>query len=182
MITVDAESYTKDGKKYRRVTSLLKEYGLVPNYPEGNYADFGTHVHQACEYYDKGTLDMDTLDPALKPYLEQYRLFKTSLLMTDETIFMIEQTLFSDKYGFAGTIDRVIRTSIYDIKTGAPADWHGVQLAMYKILAKENNIKVYHCYAVYLTDHDYKVQAYNKQIYHTVAMSILNIKNYKERR
>jgi hypothetical protein len=179
-VMVTTAGYTVDGKFYRRVSSLLKEYGIIPPYATaGNAMEFGTHVHLACEYLDHNTLDFGTLDPALKPYVEQYKLFRSAHNM--ETMTHIEHLFVSNTYGYAGTVDRIIDNNIYDIKTGAPADWHGVQLALYKILARENQVNVKKCYALYLTDHDYKVQDYNEQFYRTVAMGILNIKNYKER-
>ena len=173
-----SEGYKVDGIFFIRVSSLLKEAGLLPAYFNGgNSLEFGTHVHKACELYDKGTLNFLTLDHALKPYVDQYIRFAHQM----KTMTHIEQLFFSKRYGYAGRSDRIIENNIYDIKTGKPAKWHGVQLAFYKLLARENGIKIYNCYGLYLSDMDYKLKAYNKPEYMTVALSILNIKNFKEK-
>ncbi len=181
MIIESPEGYTVDGKFYRRVSSLLKEYGLIPAYREdGNALEFGHNFHKVTEYFDRDTLDVNSVDPAFIPYLEQYQRFIRDEFSVDKVIWdTIENLLTSDVYGYAGTPDRILH-NIYDIKTGAPADWVGVQLAFYKILARNNGIKVKGCYAIYFTATGYKPQAYNNTIYMTVAQSILNIKNYKE--
>ncbi len=169
-----------DGKPYRRVTSLLKEYGLIPAYyANGNAMEFGTNVHECARLYNNGHLDPHSVDPALRPYFNQYIRFWED---HDMDILTHNETLFASKvYGFAGRVDNIWNgTDIYDIKTGARADWHSVQLAMYKILAKENGVKIKNCYALYLTDHDYKPQAYNERKYMAIALAILTIKNYKK--
>ena len=181
MMAISPEGYTIDGKFYRRVSSLLKEYGLIPAYRENGYSmEFGTHIHKACELWDKGTLDIDNLDPALRPYVNEYIKFTMHDVAVDLTTH-IEHLFVSKKYGFAGRVDRIIFHNIYDLKTGKPSDWHGVQLAMYKILARENKVKIDKCHALYLTATGHKVQAYNEQKYMAVALAILTIKNYKEK-
>lgn len=176
---INENGYTIDGKFYRRVTSLIKEYGLYPDYPAGgNAMEFGKNVHKACELWDKGVLDMDTLDPALVPYLEQWKaIIKRGYLWT-----YIEHTVVSKTYGYAGTLDRAVNNCIYDIKTGYPASWHGVQLALYKIAYQEQeHIKVRDMYCVYINADNYRLIKYNKKSDMAVALAILTIKNWKER-
>lgn len=78
----------------------------------------GQAAHRATELFDAGTLDYDTLAPALAPYLEAWRRFR------DDTEFVpehIELRVFHPALRYAGTLDRigVMRDDrwLIDIKT-----------------------------------------------------------------
>ncbi len=178
MIEVTPESYIIDGRKFDRVSWLIKQGGLLPDYnSNGNALEFGTNVHLTCEYFDRGILKESTLDPALKPYLEQWKAFMQSRAKWN----YIEHTVVSKIYGYAGTLDRSYNDCIFDIKTGSPAKWHGVQLALYKIAFEEQeHIKIHSMYCVYLTADNYKLIKYNKKQDMSAALALLTLKNYKE--
>lgn len=95
--------------------------------------DRGTAVHSACEYYDQGDLDMESLDPVLVPFVETYQRFLTE---TGAKVLEIEKEVVVEDLGYVGHYDRVYDIDAYlwltDIKSGAPANWHGVQLAAYR--------------------------------------------------
>lgn len=103
--------------------------------------DLGVAVHLATQYYDEGDLDRDALPKPVIPYLEAYILFReiTGFLPTH-----IEYRVYSEDYGFAGTLDRVGtftkfksgrngRPCVIDLKsTYRLAPIYGVQTALYE--------------------------------------------------
>ena len=72
-------SYWFDGIRVPGVSEIIEGAGLTdPNaqkYYTKFHADRGTAVHKACELYDKGILDEDSLDPEVVGYLEAYKKF-----------------------------------------------------------------------------------------------------------
>ncbi len=77
-------------------------------------AEFGSAVHRACELDDLGTLDEDFLAPAIAPYLEAWRKFKREYGALHHAI---EEPMYSPKYQFAGTPDRL---DLIDLKDAKP--------------------------------------------------------------
>ena len=127
------------------VTSVLKSAGLVSfiDVPD-RHLDFATirgkAVHLATQYDDLGTLDEGTLHSALIGYLESWRNFKQKCSVE---IIDVEKPLFSAKWMFGGTRDRLAiiggKVTIIDLKTAStsyPAN--AIQVAGYKILQDEN--------------------------------------------
>jgi hypothetical protein len=118
-----------------RVTEVLASVGIIDKgwyerFPEAR--DRGTAVHMACHYNDVGDLDESSLDPSLIPYLQAWRKFRMDhICLWDH----IEERRTHTTYGYTGTPDRVgtvdDHLTIVDIKTGAKADWHPIQLAAY---------------------------------------------------
>ncbi len=95
---------------YPHVTQILKAAGLsdYSDVPK-NTLDFacnrGDVGHKTCELYDRENLRMDTVDPRIMPYLQAWIKFKkdTSVIIED-----IEYKVVSDKYGYQGTMDRMV--------------------------------------------------------------------------
>lgn len=145
------------------VTDIIRQAGLRPEnggnvFARLNGMNRGTNVHLATAFDDKGTLDESTLAPEYIPYLEQWRKFKRE---SGAQILSIELPLYSRKYLFAGTIDRIVSigNSLYllDIKTGGtPHISTSIQLAGYKILLSENFPKLkFRTIAVRITESNY---------------------------
>ena len=115
-----------------RVTALLAEAGLIDRTwfsEEG--ATRGTYVHQACQYYDAGELDEESLDPVLIPYVEGWKKFRAD---TNVTIAWAEERITDEKLGVTGQPDRLVEWpgvgwAIIDIKSGSLADWTAIQLS-----------------------------------------------------
>jgi hypothetical protein len=114
------------------VTEILKDAGLIDGtwwHPEALLR--GQYVHEICEYFDEGKLDWDSVDPRLSGYLEAYIDFRRETPMQGA---WVEISRRSKDWLYAGTPDRVIvdrPRAIYDLKTGQPERWHGLQLAAY---------------------------------------------------
>lgn len=97
---------------------------------------FGNAAHKATELHDRGCLDLKTVDPAIIPYLEAWKKFKSEVGVK---ILEIEKKMFHPIYLFAGTLDRVVeldgRIYVLDIKTSVKFPAHlGLQTAAYKEL------------------------------------------------
>lgn len=134
-------SYTLDGEPALSVTQIMQiakltDYSGVPEDILARAQAFGNAVHKATEYYDKGELDEDELDPALKGHLHQWKEFVRSrgIKFTD-----IEQPVAHPEHLYCGTPDRIGLMGrdvvVVDIKTGKwtgkAEKTTGVQLAAY---------------------------------------------------
>jgi hypothetical protein len=94
----------------------------------------GTHVHSACELFDKGTLDFDSLDEVIKPYVEGYINF---IEQSNFEVLYVEKQIVDHVRRFAGRLDRVGKVGnqwyVLDIKTaGSLSPTVGLQLAAYQ--------------------------------------------------
>ncbi len=181
MIEVTPDSYIIDGRPFIRVSSLIKKFGLLPDYnSNGNALEFGANVHLTCEYFDKGILKESTLDPALVPYLKAWQIFMHEWIIKKWD--NIEMTVISKLFGFAGTLDRDYDGKIYDIKTGKPSKWHGVQLALYKLAYEEmTGFKIRDTYCVYLEPAKYAIKKYDKKTDRSAAMALLTLNNWNKK-
>lgn len=131
-------SYWIGKKEYPSVTKILQALGLTPDYStiSSVYADRGKAVHKALEYVDKGTLDQETLDPRLLPYVSAYRRF---VLESGYRSLYWELPMYHENLGFAGTPDKIGylngRVGILDIKTSRTVDHSAdLQLCGYSVL------------------------------------------------
>lgn len=80
----------------------------------------GSAVHFACWYDDQNDLNESTLDPMLRGYVDAYRKFKAE---TGFECVAIEQSVYNDVLGYAGTPDRIGKMGAFlclaDLKSGA---------------------------------------------------------------
>lgn len=134
--TFNAEphEYRLDGRRLPSVTQVLHGVGIIDtSFFVAGSANHGIHIHRICEWSDKGELDEATLDPHWWPYHEAWKDFRSKFSLEESNI---ETPLYHAEYGFAGTPDRYRPDFILDIKSGAPAAWHALQTAAYKILTR----------------------------------------------
>ena len=165
-LTFEAEGhiYKWDGTRVYSVTQILEDVGLsdysmVPSNILTDAQKRGTRVHLICELWDKGELDLDSLDGEDQDYLDQWIWFKKSKDI--KTFDLIESPLYSERHKYAGTLDRLRGTTIYDIKTGPPAPGHPFQLAAYSFLLSEAyGLSTYKRIAVHLTRSTFKPKPY----------------------
>jgi hypothetical protein len=122
------------------VTEAIRLAGLMGDTSHFNdYArDRGTAVHLLTQLDDEGDLDESSVDPALAPYLVGWRKFKAEF---KPKWSMIEASLEHHAYPFCGRLDRFGTLapgflSVVDIKSGAKAPWHRVQLSAYQACLK----------------------------------------------
>jgi hypothetical protein len=134
-------SFEKEGHVYRlgdrvipSVTEILKGAGVVDDQwwtEAGRWR--GSQVHLACWYDDQNDLDVDSLDERLRGYVDAYRRFRAE---TGFTPTAIEQSVYNDLLGYAGTPDRIGtlgdgRHCLPDLKSGAQSRVTRLQTAGY---------------------------------------------------
>ncbi len=117
--------YTVNGFVIPSVTQIISSagFGDFSKVPEGildRAREFGIAVHSAIEYDDNGTLDIESLDSKLLPYVEQWRKLKK-----DKNIEVIKSEIicYSSLWGYCGTLDKLIKiegkVGILDLKTSS---------------------------------------------------------------
>lgn len=143
--SVDEAHYTIDGKKYARVTSIVKFSGLsdfsgIPERDREHYFKRGTENHRLWQMVEEGTADGFTFDPVV----EQYRAGHAKFLR--DTGFKafdggIEKRVKNEFYGYAGTLDRLGmiggRMVLLDYKTSALTAGTSLQTALYLLAMPE---------------------------------------------
>lgn len=131
-------SYWMDGIRVPSVTQVIasmgqKQYG----YSEGARR-LGQYVHETIDLWEKGELDMGSLDPILIPYLGRWESFRE---LSGYRSRGTEIILFHPHLHYAGKIDGLgwmgKSSSLLDLKTGAEAEWHIIQAAAYFELAQQ---------------------------------------------
>jgi hypothetical protein len=134
----ELHQYTVEGRIIPSVTQIISAVGLyefdfVSDETLAVAAERGRKVHQMIEYYEQDDLDETTIDPELKGYFTSYLSMKLSIGMPKPD--RIEQRAWSEKYGYAGTLDQMFGDSwINDHKTGLPSPVHGLQLSAYWLM------------------------------------------------
>ena len=129
--------YTWDGTVVPGVTTVLKplsNYDMVPQHIMEKAAARGHAVHLATELHDEGTLDEESMDPTIKPYLDAWKMFRET---QGYGIVVSEARVFSEKGMYAGTLDRILEKKghyyLGDIKsTFAHIPTVGPQTAAYQ--------------------------------------------------
>lgn len=148
MLTFNAEGhkYWWNGKEVPSVSQILKTIGITRDYERVDefYRQRGIYVHQAIMFHGKHTLDEATIDAEnVLPYVRAFQKFES-----DEGYLVKESEvpLYSQKYGFAGTIDQIaefwdsgyLGLGITDLKATEKSDKAAdLQLCLYAVLFYE---------------------------------------------
>ncbi len=138
-------SYYLGGRLVPGVTGVLKATGIIDTTFLNNAEALkrGTLVHQHCEWVDhqrSGFARAIAVAPIERPmdgYINSYAAF-----IRDHAprYTHVERGLLHATLRFGGRPDRICADlcgqgpAILELKTGSPADWHGVQLAAYQML------------------------------------------------
>lgn len=128
--------YRYDGRVVPSVTQVLEPLQYLDGVPWAVLEaarEFGTHVHLAVHLWNVRQLDVDSLDPALKPYLMGWQDF---LRDTGFEVTASETRVYNAQLGYAGTPDctgNYAGTSwVIDVKSGVVPHTVGAQLAAYQ--------------------------------------------------
>ena len=187
MLTLDEENhkYSWNGRHIPGVNEILTELNMQENW--GSETDMlrGTWVHQACQYYDEGTLDQWEFDPVILGYLEGWKKFRVEQCPRDPDLN--EKALYS-AYGFAGTVDRLFGHIVLDIKTGEPGWITGLKLAAYQILVEGQIAKwggpepgvIKRCAVKLNADGSYKLYWYNSRKDKELFLACVSLYHYKK--
>lgn len=129
--------HAPDGMGLERVTNILKlELGLY-RYSRQYAAQRGSDVHAACQYWDEGDLDENTLDSEISRYLAVYQ---RAVEIEGIEVLQNEVRRYHPKYLYAGTCDKIAKVkgvmALIDLKTGQEESWHAWQTAAYAEMLK----------------------------------------------
>lgn len=142
------------GRAYPSVTEIISEVWPIDKrwYRESS-TNLGTEVHEATALIDKGLMTLEDFEGDVRVLSH---VWETFLQRLDCELLIIEQPAIARKYGFGFTTDRVVKlkegdVAILDIKTGAPAKWHELQLGAYALGVEEKyGIQVSRGFTVHL--------------------------------
>lgn len=176
--------YFLNGSKLPSVTKILQGAGIIdlsgiPLDKLEVARQRGIDVHSACELYDLNNLQEGYNNPYLEAWIEFRR----------DTGFMpleIEKPVYSVKYRFAGTPDRVgmfNKLTIVDIKTtDVLSSSTALQTSAYELAYNElNENKVKERIAVLLKpDGTYKIEPYKDRNNINVFLAALSVYNWKK--
>lgn len=148
--------YTFDGQEVPSVSEIIRfiskeVYGDIDEETLQYAAERGTAIHKACEVLDEYGIVECTND--ILPYLMAYKAFLEEHTVEWE---LIEQSLYSPDYGYAGTIDRYGMLDgnkvVLDIKSCSKIQKVLVkaQLNGYFYLATDNDYEVDSLYCLQL--------------------------------
>lgn len=188
----DNHIYRLDNVIIPSVTQIIQSAGLtdfsqVPASVLEASRLFGKAAHKACELWDNGELDEEALDPALKPYLDGWKLFRQEYGFVLEKI---EWQAYSPVYRFAGTIDRIGKWRIddtliiADIKTGVDSPATAIQLAGYELLLRENlkpKGKIKKLPVLLNGEGTYKIKEYSNKKDKDVFICALSLYNWRKK-
>lgn len=120
---------TPDGIPLISVTQALVSAGIIDTrWFDEQSAWRGSVIHKICEYHDRGILKESSVDPAALGYLDSWREW---CHRTGFKPKRVEQPTYHPTYFYGGTPDADDDQFDVDRKTGACADWHALQLALY---------------------------------------------------
>ncbi len=187
MLTFDPVKHEyRDGDRVipsvTQILAPLSDFSFVDADVLSAAQEFGTAVHRACELYDLQQLDIDALDPELRPYLDGWIKF-----CHDHSCqwVAIEKRVYCETMGYAGTLDRVgfvgLDSAVVDIKSGsAMFPSVGPQLAAYAhaYSAIARSMKRY---AVRLFPGSYELKQYTSPTDLSVFMSLITLRSFCER-
>ena len=188
----ETHEYRIDGVVVPSVTQVLKASGLSnfdfvdPKLLERNSA-FGDAVHAAIQFKCKGTLDEETVDEAIKPYVQSWDNFVEDFQFVPK---QNEVQGFHPVYRYAYTIDllgeinnggKYAGIAVGDIKTGQPKPSDLIQLGGYKLAVERQR----HIFILYLNPEikprGYKtVFAINNKKEQGIFLSALSLFNFKK--
>ena len=131
-----AHRYTLDGRVLPSVTQILRgldDFSNVPARALEKARDRGQRVHAACSLDVLGTLDENTVDDEVAPYLAQFRKF---LRESGFQPTLTECRVYDERLWYAGTLDLFgdlpgCMDVQIDIKSGAIPRSVGPQTAAY---------------------------------------------------
>lgn len=152
MLTFDDPSHTYQWQSrvvpgITRLMEPIHNYDGVPDWILERKAELGKAVHLATQLHDTlgddglPVLHEPSLDPAIVPYLDAWKLFRKE---HGGVIRAVEQPLYHPGMGYAGTPDRQMAVDtdddVVEIKTTSQLfNAVGVQLAAQKSLFMANN-------------------------------------------
>lgn len=169
------------------VSQILKANGLMGNFKFNETAmQNGTAIHKALELWDKGTLDMNSVDSRVMKCISLWEKAKKDLGIIG--LEAIEKQVHFMTL-FAGTIDRVAVTDsnilnkiIIDFKTGNPQKWGCLQTAGYAWTLDVTNPYKFErmCMKIHWDMDRVKIESHTNRDDLATFMSMANVYHWKK--
>jgi hypothetical protein len=184
----DTHIYRLDGRIIPGVTEILKDVGLCDHFDDGNsewYMERGRAVHAAIQYCIDGSLDWDTVEPCVMGFMHAFTKARVDLRFE---VLACEKMVFDETRWYAGTLDLLVKmedgyTQLWDIKSGSPLPWHGLQTAAYAAAKFKTMTQSYKRYGLYLReDGTYRLVPHDGLNDFNDFFSAVNIYHAKRRR
>ena len=142
LFDAEAHSYRVGGKEYDSVTQVIRlagigdDFSMVSKEVMESAQIRGRLVHMACQFFDDGELDPQSVAEPIQGYVDAYMRFRHEIKIIP---LAVEQKMVSEEMGLAGTPDLICflngRRSVVDRKTSQyMSKSMGLQTAGYKIL------------------------------------------------
>lgn len=181
-------SYWLGDRRLDGVTEILTASGIADyRWSNGDAMIRGTYVHAATVMIDRGTLNWETLDPALLPYCNAYVSF---LEDKRPTILLSEKPMYHPDHLFAGRPDRVMEMDgdiiLPDLKSGAPNRATVIQTSTYRELVETSEgIKCRKCFSLHLKNTgkyqlSKPISLMEAKRYYNVFLAALTVERYKK--
>ena len=182
-----SHTYTVDGRRFPSVTEVVgmlrPESGAMQNVLEYK-RQIGKAVHKTIELMEAGTLDTETIDPAIVPYISAWSGFK---LDAGFTVLHSEMIVVSKKLRVAGTLDLTGMREAGDVElldlkaVWAMGDETAIQTAGYAMLYEEmTGVKVDRRGGLQLLrDGTYRYHPYKDGNDRNVFLACLTVHNWK---
>ena len=189
----DGRAYLVAGERYPRVTTVCQAFDSWAGIPADVLEaarDRGDAVHYACELFDHGVLDMDSLPEEIIGYVKAWQDFRA---VTGFHPDVIEALVSHPTYRYAGRLDRVGRfarglrrqrvttgAALVDIKTGAPTPAWGPQTAAYAAAYRGEKIRARYCVQL-SADGTWRLHALDEPSDLSVFLAALTVINFQRR-
>ena len=186
-LTLEPEKhvYTVGKRVVPGVTSILQDnFGVKPYWSEW-HAQKGTAVHQAIALLVKDELDWESVDHRITGRIKAFQRF---IQETGYEVLWSEESLFSKRYQFAGTLDLVVFDGaadhiLIDIKPPSAEPIVDLQLAGYSLLFDERGTqKTKRAACVCLKDNGYYSMKWvdNLVLSKRVFLACLTVSNWQK--
>lgn len=131
--------YTVNGAVKPSVTQLIGDIGFMDLRFMQDRTERGRYVHEQTLHFEDGILDLDSVQPEYRGYVESYaRWFD----MVRPTVVLREQIVYCPTLDVTGAFDRLFLIAgalvLMDLKAGVAQPWHKVQTAGYVRLARSD--------------------------------------------
>lgn len=176
-------TYWLDGKQIPSATEILKSNGVIDDRFFYKYSrDRGSLIHSACQYYAEGDLDISSVDPKIKGYVDAYERAVFDLGFTPKEC---EKPIFHKTLLYGVTPDQVgvfgVTEGLLELKTGIIQPFTAIQTALQAMAIwpleylnkKRIGVELH-------SDGTYKIEEFKNLDDFGVAISMVALLNWKK--
>lgn len=178
-LTFDPEKheYRLDGEVVPSVTQILTQAGMTDlKFCTEHGLNLGTAIHAAIHLHVTGKLDMDTLDPQVQPYYQQWLNFLND---TQFRVYQTEKTVCHSGFLYAGTLDVYGELNglriVMDFKSNSKPRSVQAQLGGYSLAVRSHLFKVDYVACLVLQRDKYRLATFDRLLAEAEFMRAYNM-------